>query len=168
MSLTFALDTGSSTNSELTTMTLEEHNVLRSTKAGFCVYDSRGFRFGDPMDETLMELSQWTNEGVQHNQLCYISGDDFGLGSTSTPTRFVKRHVNCVMVVANMSFMYDCFKASHSSSLESTKLLFSYSALKTASEFYSFLLFIPSDFTSLFFWFIPIFMVCLVDGNKRW
>ncbi|CAO2839773.1 unnamed protein product [Amaranthus hypochondriacus] len=130
----FAQTSGSSTNSELTTMTLEEHNVLRSTKAGFCVYDSRGFRFGDPMDETLMELSQWTNEGVQHNQLCYISGDDFGLGSTSTPTRFVKRHVNCVMVVANMSFMYDCFKASHSSSLESTKLLFSYSALKTANQ----------------------------------
>ena len=115
-------------------MVLEEHNVLRSMRAGFCVYDSRGFGYKDPIDETLLELSQWANEGVQHNQICYRSGDEFPVGPTSTSRRFARRQVNCAMLVGNMADLYDSLKGGDSSPLEATKAVFCYSALKRGSK----------------------------------
>ncbi|CAO2824351.1 unnamed protein product [Amaranthus hypochondriacus] len=130
----FAQTSGSSGNTESTTMVLEEHNVLRSMRAGFCVYDSRGFGYKDPIDETLLELSQWANEGIQHNQICYRPGDELPVGPTSTSRRFARRQVNCAMLVANMADLYDRLKGGDSSPLEATKDVFSYSALKRGNQ----------------------------------
>lgn len=133
----FAQTSGSSINSESTTMFLEEHNVLRSVRAGFCVFDSRGFDYDDRADESLLELSQWTVDGVKHNQLCSRSRDEYrnvNIGSTSTSNKFVKRQVNCAMVVANMADIYDSLKAGDSKPLEATKEAFCYPGLKRGNQ----------------------------------
>ncbi|KAK8636079.1 hypothetical protein V6N13_004789 [Hibiscus sabdariffa] len=55
-------------------MYMEEHNVLRSMRSGFYVYDSRGFNYGRTR-EALEELSSWMSEGVHRNQLCLRYSD---------------------------------------------------------------------------------------------
>lgn len=134
-------NTGSSVNSESTTMFLEEHNVLRSVRSGFCVFDSRGFGYNDREDESLMELSQWTSEGVKHNQPCCRLSDEsrnVNIGSTSTSTsrKFSKRQVNCAMVVANMADLYDQLKTGDSKPLEATREVFCQPDLKRGSKFF--------------------------------
>ncbi|GJX90651.1 hypothetical protein Tco_0343977 [Tanacetum coccineum] len=47
---------------------LEEHNVLRSTRNGFCVYDSRGLDF-TRIGECLDEVTRWMTDGVNYD--CY-------------------------------------------------------------------------------------------------
>lgn len=133
------LNIASATKTESTTMFLEEHNVVRSMRAGFCVYDSRGFDYDDRGDETLCELNQWTVEGVKHNQPCSRSRDEsrnVSLGATTTSRKFAKRQVNCAMVVANMAYLYERLKAGDSKTLESTRDMFSFPGLKIGSKFF--------------------------------
>uniref|UniRef100_A0A2P2N2V8 G domain-containing protein n=1 Tax=Rhizophora mucronata TaxID=61149 RepID=A0A2P2N2V8_RHIMU len=127
-------------SSNYTTMYMEEHNVLRSMKNGFCVYDSRGFHY-NRMKESLEELSSWMSDGVHHNQLCWRSGDaaletenaePFGVMRTSS--KFVQRRVNCVMVVVNMAEVCKALKAGDSKPLEATRELFSSPALRNCNE----------------------------------
>lgn len=47
---------------------MEEHNVLRSMRSGFCVHDTRGFDY-DKVNECVEELSEWVTDGVHHKQL---------------------------------------------------------------------------------------------------
>ncbi|KAB1203247.1 hypothetical protein CJ030_MR8G022912 [Morella rubra] len=128
---------GSSSN--YTTMFMEEHNVMRSTKSGFCVYDSKGFDY-DHMEENLEELSSWMIDGVHHNQLCLRPGDDalteddiqnITFGSS---TKFVKRRVNYVMVVADMAEIYKASKAGDLKPLEAIRELFSCPVLRKSNE----------------------------------
>lgn len=118
---------------------MEEHNVMRSTKSGFCVYDSRGFDY-DHMEENLEELSSWMIDGVHHNQLCLRPGDDalteddiqnITFGSS---TKFVKRRVNYVMVVADMAEIYKASKAGDLKPLEAIRELFSCPVLRKSSK----------------------------------
>lgn len=122
-------------------MYLEEHNVLRSMRSGFCVFDSRGFNYDRPK-EALDELSSWVSEGVHHNQLCFRYGDfslmtDEMVNAVRTSSNFVQRRVNCVMVVINMAEVYKAFKAADLKPLEATRQLFCSSALRKCSKFSS-------------------------------
>ncbi|KAG8370481.1 hypothetical protein BUALT_Bualt14G0121300 [Buddleja alternifolia] len=105
----FARTSGKSSN--YTTMYLEEHNVLRSPTSGFCVYDTMGLD-QNQMNEGLDEVSTWLFDGVQHNQPCHGLGDEQGLnGATGQDnSRYIKRKVNCVMVVADLSQIHKAFK----------------------------------------------------------
>ncbi|MBA0846414.1 hypothetical protein Goshw_001565 [Gossypium schwendimanii] len=131
--------TSSGSCSNYTTMYMEEHNVLRSMRSGFCVYDSRGFDYGRTR-EALEELSSWMSEGVHHNQLCLryrdskmmtddMENDDMGSSST-----FVLRRVNCVIVVANMAEIYQALKAGDLKPLEAIRQLFCCAALRNSNE----------------------------------
>lgn len=131
----FAQTSGSSVASESTTMLLEEHNVLRSMRAGFCVYDSRGFNYNDRTNESLNELSQWTGEGVQHNQPCCRAMDESRIETIgSTSRRFARRQVNCAMVVANMADVYKSLKDGDSKHLEATRDVFGFPGLKRGNQ----------------------------------
>ncbi|XP_021722254.1 uncharacterized protein LOC110689760 [Chenopodium quinoa] len=133
----FAQTSGSSVNSESTTMFLEEHNVLRSVRAGFCVFDSRGFDYSDRADKSLIELSQWTSEGVKHNQPCSRLSDEtrnITIGSTTTSRKYSKRQVNCAIVVANMADLYDRLQAGDSKHLEATREVFCHPGLKRGNQ----------------------------------
>lgn len=132
--------TSSGNSSNSTTVFMEEHNVVRSTRNGFCVYDSRGFDYGK-VTEFLEEISGWMNDGVHHNQLCLRPGDDLeqikdkvenlNLRSSS---KFVQRRVNSAMVVANVAEIYKALKAGDLKPLEATKQLFSSPALRKSNE----------------------------------
>ncbi|KAH9605588.1 hypothetical protein KSS87_016326 [Heliosperma pusillum] len=132
----FAQTSGSSLTCGSTTMMLEEHNVTRSMRAGFCIYDSRGFDYNDRQGESLAELSEWTVQGVRHNQLCPRLRDPIDHLSVGSSSKFAKRRVNCAMVVANMAELYEeLIKTGGSSKhLDSTKQVFSYSALKRGNQ----------------------------------
>ncbi|GLU16789.1 hypothetical protein SLE2022_332030 [Rubroshorea leprosula] len=130
--------TSSGNCSNQTTMYLEEHNVSRSMRNGFCVYDSRGFNYDRPK-EALDELSSWISEGVHHNQLCFRYGDfslmtDEMANAVRTSSNFLQRRVNCVMVVVNMAEVYKAFKAADLKPLEATRQLFCSSALRKCNE----------------------------------
>ncbi|XP_074268412.1 uncharacterized protein LOC141591828 [Silene latifolia] len=131
----FAQTSGSSSTSGSTTMVLEEHNVTRSMRAGFCVYDSRGFEYADRHSDNLSELSEWTGSGVRHNQMCRRSGDGPEYVSVGSSSKFVKRQVNCAMVVANMAEIYEDMKKNVGFKLlEATKEVFSYQGLKRGNQ----------------------------------
>lgn len=122
-------------------MYLEEHNVLRSPKSGFCVYDSRGLD-QNRMQEGLDEVSTWMLDGVQHNQPCYRPGDEklkelceHNESMELTNSRYVKRKVNFVMVVADLSQIH----TADSKSMEALRSLFHLSAIKNSSNFFSLL-----------------------------
>ncbi|GFP99635.1 hypothetical protein PHJA_002107600 [Phtheirospermum japonicum] len=121
--------------SNYTTMYLEEHNVLRSPRSGFCVYDTRGL---DPtrLDEGLDEVSTWMSNGVRHNQPCHRSGDDKSkvLDMKLSNSRYIKRKVNCVMVVADLSQIHKAFTSGDLKSMEAIKDLFHLSAIKNSNE----------------------------------
>ncbi|KAF5745899.1 hypothetical protein HS088_TW06G00064 [Tripterygium wilfordii] len=131
--------TSSGSASNYTTMYLEEHNVMRSIRYGFCVYDSRGFDYGN-LEEAMEELSSWMHDGVYHNQLCLRSGDeelmkdDEEIVNLRSSSKFVVRRVNCVMVVANMAEIYKALKAGDSKPLEATRELFCSRALRMCNE----------------------------------
>lgn len=130
--------TGESSN--YTTMYLEEHNVLRSPRSGLCVYDTRGLD-EDRVDEGLEEVSTFISDGVRHNQACYRSSDDHDQrvkGSSMeniSKSRYMKRKVNCVMVVADLSQIHNAFKCGGDlKSMEALKALFHLSAIKNSSK----------------------------------
>ncbi|GMN52354.1 hypothetical protein TIFTF001_021499 [Ficus carica] len=127
--------TSSGKSSNYTSMFLEEHNVIRSLRSGFCVYDSRGFD-QDQMRESLEELSSWMNDGIHHNQLCLRSGDhllprdELDVLMARSSSKFVRRRVNCAMVVANIAEIYKAYKAGDYKSLKATKELYCSIAFK--------------------------------------
>lgn len=147
----------SSSSGSGTTMLLKEHNVVRSLRSGFCVYDSRGFDYNE-MGETSVgeELSSWMNDGVHQNQECLRSGnldnvphhvlmkdaagddrhdaDLLILSKYNWSSKFVRRTVNCVMVVANMAEIYKAFKAGDSKPMEATRQLFCTSAFRKCND----------------------------------
>ncbi|KAI3469322.1 hypothetical protein Pfo_025985 [Paulownia fortunei] len=134
----FAQTSGESSN--YTTMYLEEHNVLRSPRSGFCVYDTRGVD-QNQMEEGLDGVSTWMSDGVRHNQPCYRPGDDKvkGLGTMNlsvglTNSRYIKRKVNCVMVVTDLSQIHKAFKCGDLRSMEALRDLFHLSAIKNSNE----------------------------------
>ncbi|XP_076944664.1 uncharacterized protein LOC143615428 [Bidens hawaiensis] len=99
----------SNESSNYSTMILEEHNVLRSTRNGFCVYDSRGLD-DNRMGECLKEVARWMNDGVRHNQRCRFGGEDgVNMRLNCSPDGFVRRRVNCVVVVADLTDVYKAF-----------------------------------------------------------
>ncbi|XP_042055250.1 uncharacterized protein LOC121799823 isoform X1 [Salvia splendens] len=116
-------------SSDYTTMFLEEHNVLRSPRSGLCVYDTRGF------DHILIddEISTWMTDGVRHNQPCYRLEDDRKFMRLNS-SRYVKRRVNCVMVVADLLQIHQAFNSSDFKSIESLKSLFHLDCIKNLNE----------------------------------
>ncbi|KAG8370482.1 hypothetical protein BUALT_Bualt14G0121400 [Buddleja alternifolia] len=131
----FAQTSGESSN--YTTMYLEEHNVLRSPRSGFCVYDTRGLDQSH-MNEGLNEVSTWMFDGVKHNQPCHGLGDEQVMGLNGAMgqgnSRYIKRKVNCVMVVADLSKIHKAFKCGDFKSIEALKHLFHFSAIKNSNE----------------------------------
>ncbi|EYU43999.1 hypothetical protein MIMGU_mgv1a008330mg [Erythranthe guttata] len=129
----FAQTSGESSN--YTTMFLEEHNVLRSPRSGLCVYDTRGLD-KDEMEEGLDEVSTWMSVGVRHNQPCHRpgDGDKSQLSDELTNSRYLRRKVNCVMVVADLSQIHRSFKCGDLNSMEALRDLFHLSAVKNSNE----------------------------------
>ncbi|KAM0024413.1 putative P-loop containing nucleoside triphosphate hydrolase [Helianthus debilis subsp. tardiflorus] len=102
----FSQTSGESSN--YSTMILEEHNVLRSTRNGFCIYDSRGLDY-NRMDDCLKEVTRWMKDGVRHNQPCFFGKEDFGVSLNYTSDGFVRRRVNYAVVVADLTDVYKAF-----------------------------------------------------------
>lgn len=127
----------SKNSSNYTTMYLEEHNVLRSLRSGFCVYDSRGFD-QDQVSQSLGELSEWMANGVHHHELCSRPQDrKFTTENVDSPLvswRFKKRRVNQALVVADFAEIYQSLMSGDSKPLESTKELFDCSAIRNCNE----------------------------------
>ncbi|KAF5819186.1 putative P-loop containing nucleoside triphosphate hydrolase [Helianthus annuus] len=94
--------------SNYSTMILEEHNVLRSTRNGFCVYDSRGLDC-NRMDECLKEVTRWMTDGVRHNESCRFGEEDVDVSVHACYDGYVRRRVNYVMVVADLMDVYKAF-----------------------------------------------------------
>ena len=98
--------------------------MLRSTRNGFCVYDSKGVDY-DQMEDGLEEISNWLEDGVRHLQPC--AGVDHGEERprfTGPPPRFLKRKVNGVMVVINMEEIYRAQKCGDSRPLLAARSIF--------------------------------------------
>ena len=55
------------------------------------------------------------------------------------PSKFVRRRVNCVMVVSNMAEIYEAYKAGDNKPMEATRQLFCSSALRNCSKLASYL-----------------------------
>ncbi|KAL0348618.1 UNVERIFIED_CONTAM: hypothetical protein Sangu_1089600 [Sesamum angustifolium] len=131
----FAQTSGEPSNH--TTMYLEEHNVLRSPRSGFCVYDTRGLD-QNHMVEGLGEVSTWMSDGVRHNQPCHRSvnekdeGFDGPMGLTNS--RYIKRKVNCVMVVADLSQIHKALQCGDLMSIEALRAIFHFSAVKSSKQ----------------------------------
>ncbi|KAI3823549.1 hypothetical protein L1987_04988 [Smallanthus sonchifolius] len=98
----------SSESSDYSTMILEEHNVLRSTRNGFCVYDSRGLDY-NRMDDCLKEVARWMTDGVRHNQPCRFGENDVDVSLNCSSGGFVRRRVNYAAVVADLTDVYKAF-----------------------------------------------------------
>ena len=127
-------------SSSYTTMFMEEHNVLRSMRSGFCVYDTRGLD-EDYLSNGLEEVSRWMTEGVQHNQLCYRPGDgthgstiNLPLGSLVSSARFARRRVNCVLVVANLAETYKAFKCGDLAPVQAIREIFHFPSIRKSSK----------------------------------
>ncbi|XP_057475891.1 uncharacterized protein LOC130763877 [Actinidia eriantha] len=130
----------SSESSNYTTMYMEEHNVLRSMRNGFCMYDTRGFDCYE-MSEGLEEVKAWVADGVRHYQLCSRPGDKepcggvaLSMGSQLSSSRFAKRQVNCVMVVADLAEINKGFKDGDLKSIEATRELFQCPSIRKSNE----------------------------------
>ncbi|KAH6769623.1 hypothetical protein C2S52_014426 [Perilla frutescens var. hirtella] len=110
----------------------------RSPRSGLCVFDTRGLDGRDRIVEGLDEVSTWMADGVKHNQPCYRSGDDRDCrfkGSTAVNnSRFVKRKVNCVMVVADLAQIVKAFKCGDLKSIEALRALFCLECVKNSNE----------------------------------
>ncbi|CAI9776204.1 unnamed protein product [Fraxinus pennsylvanica] len=127
----FAQTSGESSN--YTTMFLEEHNVLRSPRNGFCVYDTRGLD-QNQMNYGLEDVSTWMATGVRHNQPCYRPGDEISASMELSNSRYVKRKVNCVMVVADLSEIHKAFKCGDLKPVEALRDLFHLPSIKKCNE----------------------------------
>lgn len=116
-------------------MILEEHNVLRSQRNGFCVYDSRGLDL-DRMEEGIEEIKEWMTNGIRHNQPCRFGEDDVGLSLNCSSGGFVKRRVNYVVVVANLADVYKAFfSGGDLKPVLAIKSLFHCSSIRTSSKY---------------------------------
>ncbi|CAK9145624.1 unnamed protein product [Ilex paraguariensis] len=111
---------------------------------GFCVYDTRGFDCNE-MSEGHEEFSGWMVDGVRHNQACCrrrdekLSGCDGvmaapSMGPALSQTRFCKRRVNCVMVLANLEEIYKAFNSGDLKPLEATRDLFHCPSMRKSNE----------------------------------
>ncbi|KAF9607195.1 hypothetical protein IFM89_033402 [Coptis chinensis] len=130
-------------SSGYTTMFMQEHNVLRSIRSGFCVYDSRGLDYKN-VGESLEELTKWMVDGVYHHQLCCRPDDgelireDFMIPSMGYPllaSRFKRRRLNYALVVANFAEIYKALTQGDLKALESTKELFNCPAIRKRSKY---------------------------------
>ncbi|PKU86768.1 uncharacterized protein LOC110104421 [Dendrobium catenatum] len=134
--------TSSPAGKEGRTLNLEEHNVLRSMKSGFCVFDSPGLDY-DHISEGFDEVSHWVEDGVRHRQLCHMSPSSssssfpsFPSTSTSTSSsaaagnRFMRRRVNCAFVVANLSELHSSLASGHLQPLDATRQLFHHPSIR--------------------------------------
>lgn len=130
-------------NSHYTTMFLEEHNVLRSMRSGFCVYDTRGLDSND-MNEGLEEVSTWMTRGVRHNQPCLrhgdyklINGGGTDASSLRSNTRYTKRKIDCVVVVADLSEINKAFNSGDLKPVETLKNLFNNPCIRKSSKLFN-------------------------------
>ncbi|GAA0185191.1 hypothetical protein LIER_32479 [Lithospermum erythrorhizon] len=119
-------------------LSMEEHNVLRSTCSGFCVYDTRGFNY-DQLEESLEELSNWMTKGVHHKEVSSqieekVSRHEMHLPSLSSYSAFTTRRVNCIMVVANVAEISEGVKLGDKTALEALKQLYNFATLKKFNE----------------------------------
>lgn len=114
-------------------MFLEEHNVLRSMRSGFCVYDTRGLDTND-MIEGLDEVSTWMTRGVQHNQPCFRH-DDYNNNNKITNKRYTKRNVDCAIIVADLSEINTAFISGDLKDVVALKSLFNNSSIRKSSKF---------------------------------
>lgn len=113
---------------------MEEHNVLRSARNGFCVYDSKGFEY-DQAAEGLEELAGWVEDGVRHRQPCGDAAELEGrFRFAGPPARFAKRRVNSVIVVANLAEICRAQKGGDTRPLHATKALFHSLSLRGGAE----------------------------------
>nr|XP_010914514.1 uncharacterized protein LOC105039897 isoform X2 [Elaeis guineensis] len=114
------------------TQYLEEHSVSRSMRNGFCVFDSRGLDY-DRVAEGLVEVAEWMEHGVRHRQPCRgaaLPEPAFAVPSlasssaTATAKRFVRRQVNCAMVVVDLLELHRSLVSGDLRPLEATRELF--------------------------------------------
>ncbi|KAI3854597.1 hypothetical protein MKX03_005193 [Papaver bracteatum] len=129
--------TSAGVSSEYKSMFMEEHNVLRSMRSGFCVYDSIGLDYSQ-LGESLEDVNDWMVAGVQHHQLYHRPGV---LVESSTPeptmpstSRFARRRVNCAVVVVNIAEIYKAFMNGDTKPLESTKELLYNTSIRKSNE----------------------------------
>lgn len=119
------------------TLCLEEHNVLRSPKSGFCVFDSRGLEY-ERISEGLEEVADWMRSGVRHRQLCKGAAAEMeevdAHGPEFSSRRYARRKVDCAMVVADMSEIYNSHSSGDKKPLECTRRLFNSPALRICNE----------------------------------
>ncbi|KAK2977288.1 hypothetical protein RJ640_013053 [Escallonia rubra] len=96
------------------------------------VLGGTGFDY-ERLAESNEELSKWMNRGVHHNQLCLRSGDNMLLSkdeeieiplSRSFASKYAKRIVNCVMMVADVAGIHKTLRASDVNPLEALNRLF--------------------------------------------
>lgn len=124
-------------------MFLEEHNVVRSVRSGFCVFDTRGLDYNQ-MNEGLEDVLTWISHGVRQNQPCCRPGDE-KLGNASalhrpslgTISRFIRRKVNFAMVVANLAEIHEAFKSGDMKSVDAIRDLFQYPCIQKSSKFFT-------------------------------
>lgn len=135
--LHFAQTSSGTSDSTSTSLFMEEHNVVRSTHSGFCVYDTRGFEYTQ-VDEALEEVTDWMTNGVHHKKLCLLPGDNNAESDTSlslsSGSIFATRDVNYAMVVANAWEIYTSLNLGNTTPLEALKKLFHLPALRNSSE----------------------------------
>lgn len=117
-------------------MLLEEHNVLRSMRSGFCVYDTRGLDTND-MIEGLDEVSIWMTRGVRHNQPCFRHGDynNKVINGGGTNARYTKRKVDCAIIVADLSEISKAFSSGDLNHIVALKSLFNNPSIRKSSKF---------------------------------
>ncbi|WOK94695.1 hypothetical protein Cni_G03400 [Canna indica] len=116
------------------TLCLEEHNVLRSMRNGFCVFDSRGLDY-DRMPDGLEEVAGWMENGIRHRQPCRGAEDSpAAAAASSAAKRFTWRRVNCTIVVADLYDLHQSLLSGNSAPLEATGALFHYHPLKINSS----------------------------------
>ncbi|KAJ9699714.1 hypothetical protein PVL29_005538 [Vitis rotundifolia] len=128
------LHSGESSN--YTTMFLEEHNVLRSVRSGFCVFDTRGLDL-NRMREGLEEISSWMADGVRHYQPCSRPEDDATtppMGCQLSSARFTPRPVNCAVLVVNLAEITKAFNNRDLNPVEATRDLFLCPAIRKSNE----------------------------------
>ncbi|XP_019708598.1 uncharacterized protein [Elaeis guineensis] len=120
------------------TQYLEEHNVLRSTRNGFCVFDSRGLDY-NRLAEGLDEVAEWMEDGIRHRQPCRGSalpepasaGPSSAAAAAAAAKRFVRRRVNCAMVVVDLSELHQSLVSGDLRPLEATRELFHSPSIQT-------------------------------------
>ncbi|KAK2991943.1 hypothetical protein RJ640_027834 [Escallonia rubra] len=101
----------------------------------------KGFDY-ERLAESNDELSKWMNRGVHHNQLCLRSGDNMLLNkdeeieiplSRSFASKYAKKRVNCVMMVADVAEIHKALRASDVNPLEALNRLFHSPTLRNCS-----------------------------------